>query len=110
MASLSLRTLRSPLRRALLALALPLAAGAAFAQAWPAKPITLIVPFPPGGPTDAMARTLAAEMKDRMGQPMIVENRAGAGGNIGAEYVARAEADGHVLPVSYTHLTLPTKA
>ena len=65
--------------------------------AFPSKPMMLVVPFPPGGPTDAMARTLAAEMKDRMGQPMIVENRAGAGGNIGAEYVARAEADGHVL-------------
>jgi tripartite-type tricarboxylate transporter receptor subunit TctC len=56
-----------------------------------------IIPFPPGGPTDAMARTLAAEMKDSLGQPMIVENRAGAGGNIGAEYVARAEPDGHTL-------------
>ena len=67
------------------------------ADAFPAKPLTLVVPFPPGGPTDAMARTLAAEMKDRLGQPMIVENRAGAGGNIGAEYVARAEADGHTL-------------
>ena len=55
------------------------------------------MPFPPGGPTDAMARTLAAEMKDRLGQPMIVENRAGAGGNIGAESVARAPADGHTL-------------
>ena len=65
--------------------------------AFPSKPMMLVVPFPPGGPTDVVARTLAAEMKDRMGQPMIVENRAGAGGNIGAEYVARAEADGHVL-------------
>ena len=67
------------------------------ADAFPTKPIMLVVPFPPGGPTDAMARTLAAEMKDRLGQPIIVENRAGAGGNIGADYVARAEADGHTL-------------
>ena len=67
------------------------------AQAFPTKPVTLVVPFPPGGPTDAMARTLAAEIKDHLGQPMIVENRAGAGGNIGADYVARAEADGHTL-------------
>ncbi|WP_405546604.1 Bug family tripartite tricarboxylate transporter substrate binding protein [Variovorax paradoxus] len=73
------------------------AAPAAQAQAFPSKPLVLVVPFPPGGPTDAMARTLAAEMKDRLGQPMIVENRAGAGGNIGADYVARAEADGHTL-------------
>ncbi|MDM0000113.1 tripartite tricarboxylate transporter substrate binding protein [Variovorax sp. J22P240] len=69
----------------------------AHAQTFPTKPVTLVVPFPPGGPTDAMARTLAAEIKDHLGQPMIVENRAGAGGNIGADYVARAEADGHTL-------------
>lgn len=69
----------------------------AHAETFPDRPITLVIPFPPGGPTDAMARTLAAEMKDRLGQPMVVENRAGAGGNIGAEYVARAAADGQTL-------------
>ncbi|MES2183044.1 MAG: tripartite tricarboxylate transporter substrate binding protein [Pseudomonadota bacterium] len=75
---------------------LPLAASAQ-APSFPAKPVTLVIPFPPGGPTDAMARTLAQEIQSRIGQPMVVENRAGAGGNIGAEYVARAEADGYTL-------------
>jgi tripartite-type tricarboxylate transporter receptor subunit TctC len=67
------------------------------AQTFPTKPVVLVIPFPPGGPTDAMARTLSAAMKDNLGQPVIVENRAGAGGNIGAEYVAHAAPDGQTL-------------
>ncbi|GHC76999.1 MFS transporter [Pseudorhodoferax aquiterrae] len=89
-----MRILATLLSAALLAIA-PI--GQAQAQSFPDKPVMLVVPFPPGGPTDAMARTIAAEMKDRLGQPVIVENRAGAGGNIGAEYVARAAADGQTL-------------
>jgi tripartite-type tricarboxylate transporter receptor subunit TctC len=67
------------------------------AETFPARPITLVIPYPPGGPTDAMGRTLAAEIAHYLPQPMIVENRAGANGNIGAEYVARAPADGYTL-------------
>ena len=64
---------------------------------FPQKPVMLVVPFSPGGPTDAMARTLANAIKPVLGQPMLVDNKPGAGGNIGADYVARAEADGHTL-------------
>ncbi len=67
------------------------------AQAFPNQPVTLIVPFPPGGPTDAMARRLAEGLKRQLGQTVVVENRPGAGGNIGAEYVARAKADGYTI-------------
>jgi tripartite-type tricarboxylate transporter receptor subunit TctC len=84
-------------RFALLFLAAAFACAPAHAQTFPAKPISLVVPFPPGGPTDAMARTIAARLKDELGQPVIVENKGGAGGNIGAEAVARAPADGYTL-------------
>ncbi|WP_458766923.1 Bug family tripartite tricarboxylate transporter substrate binding protein [Cupriavidus basilensis] len=64
---------------------------------YPSKPIMMIVTYPPGGPTDVMARTLASALKGSLGQTVVVENRAGAGGNIGAEAVARAEPDGYTL-------------
>ncbi len=73
------------------------AIGMAQANGFPSKPVTLVVPFAPGGPTDAMARTLANAIKPVLGQTMLVENKPGAGGNIGADLVARAEADGHTL-------------
>ncbi|WP_295981447.1 tripartite tricarboxylate transporter substrate binding protein [uncultured Variovorax sp.] len=104
MASPAFRSLRSPLRRALLALALPLAAGAAFAQAWPAKPITLIVPFPPGGPTDVASRIVAQKMSGALGQSIVIDNRSGASGTVGAAAAARAPADGY----TFVMLATPT--
>ena len=85
-------------RRTLLAAAATLVAGSAWAQAaWPSKPITLIVPFPPGGPTDVVSRIVGKELADRLGQPVIVENKAGASGSIAAQQVKRAAPDGHTL-------------
>ena len=79
------------------AAAAALAASVTFAQAYPAKPIKIIVPFAPGGTTDIVARIMAAKMSPILGQPVIVENRAGAGGSIGANEIAKAPADGYVI-------------
>ena len=67
------------------------------ADKFPDHPIMFVVPFPPGGPTDAMARVLGAELTKVLGQTVVVENRAGAGGNIGADYVAHAKPDGYTI-------------
>jgi tripartite-type tricarboxylate transporter receptor subunit TctC len=74
-----------------------LTAPAALAQAYPSKPITIIVPFPAGGTTDILARLLGQYMSTAMGQPVVIDNRAGAGGNIGGQAAARASADGYTL-------------
>ena len=85
-------------RRWVLAAAATLMAGSAWAQAtWPSKAITLIVPFPPGGPTDVVSRIVGKELSERLKQPVIVENKAGASGSIAAAQVKRAEPDGHTL-------------
>jgi len=70
------------------------------AHAWPDKPVTLVVPFPPGGATDLIARTLMPKLQEKLGGSFITENKAGATGTIGAGLVARAPADGHTLLVS----------
>ncbi len=69
----------------------------AVAQTFPTKPVRLIVPFPPGGPADMLGRLLGEKLAERWGQPVLIENRGGAAGNIGAELVARSPADGHVV-------------
>ena len=83
----------------LVVLALMWASGAANAQGWPAKPIRLVSPFPPGAVVDTLCRTLAPPLGEALGQPVVVENRAGAGGNVGMEVVAKAPADGYTLGI-----------
>lgn len=70
------------------------------AQTWPAKPVTLVVPFPPGGSTDLIARTLAPKLQERLGGTFIIDNKAGAGGTLGAAAVKRAAPDGYTILVS----------
>ena len=117
--------------------ALALGVSFAFAQdAYPTKPVRFIAPFPPGGTTDVLSRILAQKLTDSLARQVLVDNRAGAAGNIGHEIAAKTPPDGYTLlmssnvalvtnphlykrlgfdplndfaPVSYTHLTLPTK-
>lgn len=90
-------------RRLTLGLMLAIAAGGAVhAQGYPNKPVKLVVPYPPGGPTDIVARVVAERLGAQTGQTFVVENRAGAGGNLGAEAVARSPADGYTLLVATT--------
>ena len=82
----------------ILAAACAVAAGPAFAQdKWPQKPITYIVPFPPGGTTDILARAIAQKLGPALGTTIVVENKPGAGGNIGSDFVAKAKPDGYTI-------------
>jgi tripartite-type tricarboxylate transporter receptor subunit TctC len=82
------------------AIALPALARRTLAQAYPARPLRLIVPFPPGGPTDLVGRPLAQSLAERLGQPVVIENRPGAGATIGTEAAVRAPPDGYTLLMS----------
>jgi tripartite-type tricarboxylate transporter receptor subunit TctC len=87
---------------AVLSLALALFAGAAMAQGYPAKPIRMIVPFPPGGGTDIAARTIANKLSDSVKWIFVVENKPGAGGNLGVEQAVKSPADGYTLVIGQT--------
>jgi tripartite-type tricarboxylate transporter receptor subunit TctC len=90
------------------ALALALAAGGVEAQSYPAKPIRLIVPFPPGGSNDIVGRMIAIQLGERLGQSVVVDNRGGAGGTIGTDMAAKAAPDGYtLLLVSVAHAFNP---
>lgn len=97
--------MRPAIRRLALAVAFAAIAPALHAQAWPTHPVKLIVPFPPGGGTDLTARSVATRLADALGQPVVVENRGGAGGTIGADAVAKAAPDGYTIGIatSSTH-------
>ena len=99
---------RSLVLMLLLGLSLAISAGAAFAQSYPQKPITLIVPFPPGGTTDVLARALGFELGKSLGQQVIVESKPGAGATLGADFVAKAKPDGYTLLMGAVHHTIAT--
>ena len=96
------RTLMRATAGALLLLAAPLS----MAQAWPARPVRLVVPFPPGGLIDNMARLVGNRLVQELGQPVVIDNKPGAGGNVGAAEAARAPADGYTLLMASPALTI----
>src|SRR4051812_29677277 len=99
---------RTFLRLAAGAAALP-AMRFASAQAYPTRPVGLIVPYPPGGSSDILARLIGQWLSERLGQPFVIEHRRGGGNNIGTEAVVKASADGHtLLMVSTAHAINPT--
>ena len=93
---------------AIAALSLCIAPWATAQEKWPAKPISLVVPFPSGGTTDVLARALADALSKSLGQPVIVESKPGAGATLGADYVAKAKPDGHTLLMGAVHHTIAT--
>jgi tripartite-type tricarboxylate transporter receptor subunit TctC len=99
-----------PLQRAALLCAAALAALAAHAQDYPSRPVTMIVPFPPGGVADITARPVAEAMGRILKQPVVVENKAGAGGGVGMQYVARAKPDGYTVLLALSSISIIPEA
>jgi tripartite-type tricarboxylate transporter receptor subunit TctC len=94
--------------QAAVAAALLAAAAGASAQAWPAKPVTIVVPFPAGGTTDVLARAISTKLSAAIGQPVIVDNKPGAGATLGAALVAKASDGGHTVLMGAVHHTVAT--
>ena len=89
-------------RTVMLSLAATVLASPTWADTWPSRPIKWIVPFPPGGPTDIFSRTVAQQLQVALGQPVVVENRGGAGGGVGMQALAKAAPDGYTIGLSTT--------
>ena len=89
------------IRKPLALLALMIAASGGFAQDFPNRPVKILVPQTPGGASDALARIIAHKLSEKWGQPVVVDNRPGAGGNVGMEVVANSPPDGYTLLMSY---------
>ncbi|RZT31813.1 tripartite tricarboxylate transporter substrate binding protein [Cupriavidus agavae] len=94
------------IRHALAAFAIILATSAAAQAPFPSKPITLVVPFAPGGGNDILARLIAPKMAQQLGQPVVIENKPGAGGNLGTDHVAHAAPDGYTLVIASSQVTM----
>src|SRR6476660_8515936 len=82
----------------------------ATAQGWPSKSVTVIVPWPPGGPSDTAARPMAKGLQEALGKPFIIDNRGGAGGNIGTELLVKAPPDGHTIMITSSAPMSSTRA
>jgi len=94
------------MRKALFGLALALASAVAGAQDWPSKPVRFVVPYPPGGGTDVIARILQQRLSEGLGQPIVIENRGGAGGAIGTEIAAKSAPDGYTFLLTLSSHTI----